>query len=146
MPDAVLTTSDGGTSGVVPATSEESGATTTFTTTSTSTTLGTSASTGSTSDAETTTTTDGGVVPYASCNDQDCPRGWDECIDPQNVSWCSHYCDTPDDCEAPLTGDAEVVCAGPSGNSCALDCSNGQTCPDGMSCTELFSVVRCVWE
>ena len=141
MPDAVLTTSDGsGSEGMVASSEESSTSSTTFTTSTT--TVGT---TESTSDAE-STSDGGGVVPYASCNDQDCPRGWDECIDVAGVSWCSHYCDTPDDCEAPLTGDAAVVCAGPSGNSCALDCSDGQTCPDGMSCTELFSVVRCVWE
>lgn len=146
MPDAVPTTSDGSGSEGMVASSDESSTTSASTTLpTTSTTVGTTASSESTSDAE-STSDGGGVVPYASCNDEDCPRGWDECIDVAGVSWCSHDCDTPDDCEAPLTGDAEVVCAGPAGHSCALDCGDGQTCPDGMSCTELFNVVRCVWE
>jgi hypothetical protein len=49
-------------------------------------------------------------------------------------------CAIPADCESiePATGDALVTCADPGGagaNMCYLDCSGGETCPDGMACT-----------
>lgn len=47
-------------------------------------------------------------------------------------------CEDPCDCFAPpATGTAEVIC-GPilkgGGNGCGLDCGNGRSCPDGMTC------------
>lgn len=45
--------------------------------------------------------------------------------------------DTCDCFEQPATGTAEVVCAEILSNgetACGLDCSRGQTCPDGMEC------------
>lgn len=152
MPELAMSTGEGSTS---LATSEESSsgfATTAGTTmpATTTTSVGESSGAGSTGDASTSDASSGGEpVPYADCNGgAACPRGWDECIALDNpaIAWCSHYCDQPDDCETPLTGDAEVVCAGPSGHDCALDCSNDQTCPDGMACIEIIhNVVRCVW-
>lgn len=124
--------------------------TTTASTTTTATTTDGSSSSSSSSTGDGSSAESSSDLPYAPCpnGDEDCPPGWDECIDvADGASWCAHDCDQPDDCEVPATGDAEVVCAGPSGHSCALDCSDGQTCPDGMACVELFgNVVRCVWE
>jgi hypothetical protein len=101
--------------------------------------------------SETSSDPSGGDGSYPPCDldaDPQCPRGWDECIsvDDPPRSWCAHPCEHDHDCEDPASGDAEPVCAGPSGESCALDCSDGQDCPDGMDCDELFEgVVRCVW-
>jgi hypothetical protein len=47
---------------------------------------------------------------------------------------CEDECDCFD---PPATGTAPVVCAdvlAAGGLGCALDCSNGETCPDGMQC------------
>jgi hypothetical protein len=56
---------------------------------------------------------------------------------------CITDCDCP---AAPVTGDAPVVCgpivAESDENACFLDCSAGQTCPDGMQC---FSDFICMW-
>ncbi|MCX4246031.1 choice-of-anchor J domain-containing protein [Paraliomyxa miuraensis] len=57
-------------------------------------------------------------------------------------------CTDAGDCGSlvPPTGDAPVACADPSGmggpNTCYLDCSGGQTCPDGMSC---IASSWCAW-
>ncbi len=55
---------------------------------------------------------------------------------------CVDDCDCPD---APPTGNADVVCTAVTGDPaqlfCNLDCSSGQTCPDGMDC---FGDL-CVW-
>jgi hypothetical protein len=54
----------------------------------------------------------------------------------------------PADCPAaPATGDAPVACGdiGLGADSCYLDCSAGQTCPDGMLCDEGIGGV-CIWE
>lgn len=51
------------------------------------------------------------------------------------IRGCEDVCDCFD---APPTGDAPVVCAGileGGDNACGLDCSAGQTCPDGMECS-----------
>lgn len=87
--------------------------------------------------------------PYPGCDldaEPPCPREFPECISGGDYSWCTQLCDVDDDCPAPVTGDPEVVCAGPGGNECALDCADGQTCPDGMSCMEVVNnIERCVW-
>jgi hypothetical protein len=51
------------------------------------------------------------------------------------ISGCEDECDCFD---APATGNATVVCAEilkGGGTACALDCSNDETCPDGMVCS-----------
>jgi hypothetical protein len=56
---------------------------------------------------------------------------------------CITDCDCP---AAPATGDAPVTCgpivADSDDNACFLDCSAGQTCPDGMTC---FMNFICMW-
>lgn len=86
------------------------------------------------------------LVPYPACDPDGapCPRGYTDCIvesDPP-VSWCSHWCVHQDDCEPPLTGDAPAICRG---HDCMLDCTDGQTCPDGMVCAMVFDDARCGW-
>jgi len=56
-------------------------------------------------------------------------------------SLCTPFCN-PDPCPIPATGTAVPLCdttANPS--TCTLDCSAGQTCPDGMECFD----DRCYW-
>jgi len=96
------------------------------------------------------TDTGGNVDAYGPCdleNDPQCPMD-QECIDvPQTmIMWCAAACESADECPTPATGDAEVVCAGPNGNQCALDCSGGATCPDDMECVVIVqNIERCVW-
>lgn len=105
----------------------------------------------STSGAESTTESTGAPAsdPYPACDpraDPPCPRDFPECVAVSQVGWCTQFCDVDEDCPAPLTGDPTVVCAGPDGNQCALDCGDGETCPDEMSCVEVVNnIFRCVW-
>jgi hypothetical protein len=86
------------------------------------------------------------VAPYPACDPdgEPCPRGYDDCkveSDPP-ISWCSHWCVHGNDCEPPLSGDAPAICWG---HDCMLDCSDGQTCPDGMVCGAVSDNARCGW-
>lgn len=72
-----------------------------------------------------------------------CSGGPSICIvddNPVGASTCSlQSCVDVCDCPAPPgTGDATVTCAnitsGGTPNDCYLDCGDGETCPDGMSC------------
>jgi hypothetical protein len=53
-----------------------------------------------------------------------------------SLQGCTDACDCP---PPPATGDATVTCgqitADPGMNDCYLSCANGETCPDGMSCS-----------
>ncbi len=58
-------------------------------------------------------------------------------MDGSNVCFISGCVDTCDCFAPPTTGTAEVICAeilADGGMGCALDCSGGKTCPDGMVC------------
>lgn len=58
-------------------------------------------------------------------------------MDGSNVCFISDCVDACDCFAPPATGTAEVVCAAilaDGGNGCALDCSAGKVCPDGMEC------------
>lgn len=88
---------------------------------------------------------------YADCvNNDGCPNANEGCItdaDPPNLGFCTSSCTTVDDCNpSPETGDAPAVCMDLTGDDmgeCYLDCSDGQTCPDGMVCgLDSF----CAWE
>lgn len=68
---------------------------------------------------------------YLTCLSSGELRGANVCIIRDCVDTCDCF-------EPPATGTAEVVCApilegGDMG--CGLDCSEGQTCPDGMECS-----------
>ncbi len=77
-----------------------------------------------------------------------CPPPYDMCYDfAPGYSVCTSPCMDDTDCPVPATGDATVVCAGPVGDQCLLDCSGGETCPDGMDCVDVAGgmFVRCLW-
>jgi len=91
------------------------------------------------------------VEGWGSCVDSGSCGVNDTCIvdDPMMVTLgvCStEDCSGPADCPAaPATGTAPVTCgsvvAAPP-DECYLDCSGGQTCPDGMDCAFNF---LCMW-
>lgn len=61
---------------------------------------------------------------------------------------CAKRCEDVCECwAAPATGTAAVTCVplvdGDPKKTCVLDCSNGETCPDGMECLDTLSI--CVW-
>jgi hypothetical protein len=86
------------------------------------------------------------VVPgFGDCVD---PVPNDECLatetcftdnagDPTH-GFCTSDCANVDECaDAPATGDAPVACTDlGDGDTCILDCSGGETCPDDMVCID----------
>jgi hypothetical protein len=78
------------------------------------------------------------LEPYAACDGAYgvCPL--DTCLSSLEGSACTATCTGLDDCPAEPsgTGDAPLACSdlGFDEMLCALDCSAGQTCPDGMVC------------
>ena len=132
-------------------------ATTTDATTTDATT--TDATTGGTSTGGTTDPTAGtgttGVVPgdgYGDCANNPeaevCQAG-EVCLTAGTEAVCGlGGCMADGDCPVPATGDAAPICQDLSGMGdlfCILDCSAGQTCPDGMICDEGIGGV-CIWE
>jgi hypothetical protein len=69
-----------------------------------------------------------------------CVGGTDATTGTTEVCAAGSCVDPVVDCPvAPETGDASVACQdidGEMGDECVLDCSMGQTCPDGAVCTE----------
>ncbi|MFV8752600.1 hypothetical protein ACNOYE_18795 [Nannocystaceae bacterium ST9] len=83
---------------------------------------------------------------YSHCTDNaGCP-GLDGCLtmvdDMQVVvdGFCTNFCTLDAECLAPTGGSALPVCRmGLQSVYCALDCSEGRTCPGGMTCSVLES-------
>lgn len=79
---------------------------------------------------------------YGNCNDLEPAMACLEtetCFTDDTGSICSGTCTMPADCPpAPASGDAPVACAdvGAGAAQCYLDCSGGQTCPDGAVCVD----------
>lgn len=85
-----------------------------------------------------------------------CEPGEDACLDDGggmptagacSVSGCADAGDCP---ASPPTGTSVVSCNDfGSGNTCYLDCSMGETCPDGMACTDvgmgMGAGMACLW-
>jgi hypothetical protein len=97
----------------------------------------------------------GGLCPIANAQPQygdclnvgDCDLGLTCISDAEGTfGWCSTLgCADDTVCQPPpATGDAPAVCVpiNASNDACVLDCSGGQTCPDGMECFDAFV---CVW-
>lgn len=87
---------------------------------------------------------------YPSCMSDD------DCEDPYTLCWpamefgtpvfCTVECETADTCPVPSTGTATPICEGPPDtNICVLDCTDAE-CPDGMTCVEVFNLMRCTRE
>jgi hypothetical protein len=86
----------------------------------------------------------GNVIDTSGCGGIDsCVTGGDPVIAGVcSVTPCTDTCDCP---EAPATGNAPIACDNITGGVeqfCYLDCSGGQTCPNGMTC---FGALACVW-
>ncbi len=84
---------------------------------------------------------------YGDCvNGMTCDTG-DTCVVGPGIGWCSVTgCLGDAECQPPPpTGDAPAICTpiNDTTDACLLDCSLGQTCPDGMVC---FSSAVCGWE
>jgi hypothetical protein len=86
---------------------------------------------------------------YGDCLDQrgQCDDGFCMAGADGGYAVCAQACDVEGDCAAPTSGDAPVLCTDVTEDEqteCILDCSAGQTCPDGMACDpDGFGV--CVW-
>lgn len=88
---------------------------------------------------------EGGNIDNTLCNWMGSPdnNGFLTCLSSAklkggNICTISGCKDTCDCFNPPTTGTAEVVCApilADGENACGLDCSSGQTCPDGMECS-----------
>jgi hypothetical protein len=93
----------------------------------------------------------------------DCAAGLDACMtdgpklcvsdsqDSPTIAVCARRCTEVCDCwGAPTDGTAAVACVtlDQSGdNTCVLDCTNGETCPTGMSCSNIGgSVDLCMFD
>ncbi|MCR9159243.1 MAG: hypothetical protein ACE37F_09005 [Nannocystaceae bacterium] len=71
-----------------------------------------------------------GPSGFIGCLTSSQTKGANVCM----ISGCEDVCDC---FAAPETGDAVVECAEVlegGGRACVLNCSNGEACPDGMSC------------
>ena len=92
------------------------------------------------------------IPDYGDCinNSGQCENGVcvvDDTMNPtQGV--CSPGCQNDASCRAPSGGDADPFCADFGGGNqfCLLDCTNGETCPDGMICDPIGGVSICTWE
>ncbi len=91
-------------------------------------------------------------IPWCSdSNDTACPKpdqgfgAGDRCGEECS---CGTACDDVSQCPVPATGDATVLCEplfeGKVDELCLLSCADGQTCPDGMRCSEAYPG-RCMW-
>ncbi len=94
------------------------------------------------------------VEGYGDCIDNPvitCGRAEELCFvdDPMlpGAGACSSACADASEClQPPPTGDAVVSCGDfGGGNTCYLDCSGGETCPNGMGCTDVGGSMACLW-
>jgi hypothetical protein len=85
---------------------------------------------------------------FNACPDEDWRLRFYDCLDRIEPSGCA--CDLPcmdaGDCPVPATGTAVVQCEDTvlEVGSCMLSCAGGETCPDGMTCSDVVSG-ECVW-
>ena len=88
--------------------------------------------------------------PYGECLDE---YGRNVCRDDElfcdaypdaqfaELSVCTGECAANEDCPQPSSGDATVICDGDPA-ACVLECADGETCPDGMTCAPTNT---CMW-
>lgn len=98
-------------------------------------------------------TTTGGDPAYGPCDFSvdplvgECPKGEQCSILPTGEHWCAIACNMDaTDCPAIATGDAIVECSN-FYMACALNCTDGEDCPDGMDCVPIagVNISRCGW-
>lgn len=98
------------------------------------------------------------VDPYGDCqnNPGSCSPDEDACLYDDDAMPTAGACtetgcaDATDCAAAPATGTAVAACGDlGNGNTCYLDCAGGETCPDGMTCTDvgmgMTSGSACLW-
>ncbi len=90
------------------------------------------------------------ATPYADCVDDaaHCLPDVYVCINTahgdEQFSVCAPFCDDQGQCPIPTTGTAPPVCdLDTVPHTCSLDCSDGQQCPDDMTC-DIESGI-CAW-
>lgn len=105
----------------------------------------------STDGAESSSSGEEAFDPYGPCTPE-CAMGGNciELYDEQQVeiaATCAPPCVSSDDCPAPSSGGAGLICATfASGDFCALDCDAG-ACPVGMACEQTMGLGgMCFWE
>jgi hypothetical protein len=79
-----------------------------------------------------------------ACQAESLPQCLQDDPNMPSIGVCGRACDDVCDCwAAPASGDAPVTCRslveGDDG-TCVLDCTGGQTCPDGMSCLDALGI------
>lgn len=131
----------------------------TSTTGSSDSTAGATTSGSSSSGADSTSTSSAGSESSESSTGEPPGSGYGDCLDdpmlcaPGEVclsfgpfAVCSEQgCRSADDCEMPPAGEAQPGCQDIDNDfsiDCYLDCSNGEACPDGMTCV---GTTVCVW-
>ena len=139
------------TSGIVTGGAEDGSGTTSGngTDTGVATSAGTGTDTGSATDSGGDSTTGPQMLgPYGDCVGAmlPCPDGSFCLLVPGSGVCTPDGCTDANDCPAPPPGgNASVTCLDANGDDvpdCRIDCSGGQTCPNGMQC---FSDEICVW-
>lgn len=155
-PDTTVGPSDTTTTGTPDTTTTGETATTTSGDSTTEgssggTTEGSTGSTGGSTGGTTMGDTDGGMDGYGDCANNDpmvaCLPD-EECVGDGtgNAVCLEQGCADAGDCALPGTGDSVPTCMDVTGDGttdCYLDCSMGETCPDGMVCVLDFV---CIWE
>jgi hypothetical protein len=86
-------------------------------------------------------------INYSACPDEQWQLRFAGCEEPEpSGCLCQAECVDVTDCPAPPTGNALVECLdeGLGTGSCRLSCAAGETCPDGMTCSDVVNGV-CLW-
>lgn len=87
---------------------------------------------------------DGATDVTTNCAEEESVCVVDDGMTPTQGVCTETGCTTDADCyDMPATGTAAPICTDVGfGPICLLDCSSGETCPDGMAC---FADIACLW-
>jgi hypothetical protein len=87
-------------------------------------------------------------INFTACADELWYLRYIDCDDPEpSGCMCWVPCTVDADCPVPATGNAVPVCEDAdviSDGVCSLSCAGGETCPDGMTCSDVVSG-ECIW-
>jgi hypothetical protein len=82
-------------------------------------------------------------INFTACADGDWRLRYIDCTDPEpSGCMCLLPCTIDADCPVPTTGNAVPVCE--DAEACSLSCAGGETCPDGMTCSDVV-FGECIW-